>query len=223
MTASHNRNINNPKNHSHMKAFIATVFFFCLSAVLQARDMKQLFIGMPTELLPELSADNKLDCIDFLASGMKATVQNKFGENSSLLVINDKYALMKVSSAMQCEMRLLTDGSDSLICIVKTSYTPGAESTVEFYDTKWHKQPSSAYLTMPSLKDFETAAPHNTQVPKPGTVLIQARLSDSEDAITFTLDCWDSNPDLRNQLEQCLKKELPYRWQKNRFEPSSTQ
>lgn len=184
--------------------------------------MKQLFVQMPPELLPELSNDNKLDCIDFLASGMKATVQNKFGENSSLLVINDKYALMKVSSAMQCEMRLLTDGSDSLICIVKTYYTPGAESTVEFYDTKWQKQTSSAYLTMPTLKDFEMT-PQNMQGAKPGTVLIQARLSESEDTITFTLDCWDSSPDLKSQLEQCLKKELPYRWQKNRFEPSSTQ
>ncbi len=199
-----------------MKIWILVSVFLCQFAMLPARTMKQLFVQMPQELMPELSNDNKLDCIDFLASGMKATVQNRFGENSSLLKINDTYALLSISSALQCEMRLLPNGKDTLLCMVKTYFTPEAESTVCFYNMKWEVQPESAHLVEPAFKDFELVLPQGTACVNPGLVLKQARLSETDNTITFTLNCSDFNPDLKKETR--VKKELSYQWKEGRFE-----
>ncbi len=199
-----------------MKILILVSAFLCQFTIMPARTMKQLFIQMPQELLPELSTDNKLDCIDFLASGMKATVQNKFGENSSLLKINDTYALLSVSSALQCEMRLLPNGKDTLLCMVKTYFTPEAESTVCFYNMKWEMQPKSAYLTEPAFKDFEIVQSQGTECVKSGLVLNQARLSETDNTIIFTLNSCGANSELKKEAR--IKKELLYQWKGNRFE-----
>lgn len=196
--------------------------FMFLFANVSARTMKQFFVQTPLPLLPELSDDNRLDCIDYLASGMKATVKNRLGENSSLLKLNDRYALVELSSSSRCEMRLLVDGEDSLLCVVKTWLTPEPESTVRFYNTAWEEQPAAAHLTMPVLKDFEAAPEgegrqNRLEVEKTGLVLISASLSETDDSLRFTVNCDDSDPDLRKELQPLLKV-LTYEWRKGRFE-----
>ena len=46
---------------------------------LHAQDMKTLFIAMPDSIAPLLTKVNREDCVDFLASNMKAEVKNRFG------------------------------------------------------------------------------------------------------------------------------------------------
>ena len=41
----------------------------------QAQDMKALFVSMPDSIAPLLTKVNREDCIDFLASNMKAEVK----------------------------------------------------------------------------------------------------------------------------------------------------
>ncbi|MDE6800974.1 MAG: DUF3256 family protein, partial [Phocaeicola sp.] len=61
---------------------------------LHAQDMKSLFIAMPDSVAPLLTKVNREDCVDFLASDMKAEVKNRFGIVSELKNMTHDYLFM---------------------------------------------------------------------------------------------------------------------------------
>ena len=64
------------------------VSIFCaLSAM--AQDMKTVFVAMPDSVTSLLTKVNREDCIDFLASDMKAVVKNRFGNVAEMKVLTD--------------------------------------------------------------------------------------------------------------------------------------
>ena len=86
---------------------------------LKARDA---FSQMPDSILPYLTANNRLDMLDFKDSHMQARVQNKFDGYSELLTLPDDSLTIQMSSVMQLTLRILTtdkeiDGSHQIISI----------------------------------------------------------------------------------------------------------
>lgn len=136
---------------------VVTVALFVIPflGVNAQQEMRQVFKNMPDSLTPSMTKNNRLDCIDFLDSNMKAEVQNAFGGRSELLVLTDRYARLRQSDALQTELRLLDveqpiDGSQQIVCVVQTYGTDVRESTVSFYSLSWRELSAASYLTLPT-------------------------------------------------------------------------
>lgn len=126
-----------------------------LACAVQAQvRMIDVFKSMPDSLVPYLTANNRLDCLDFKEAKMKAEVQNALGGKSELVTLNGQYADLQLNDAHRMEMRLLdtTEPVDSclqLIGIIHTYGTDVQESKVQFYSLRWHELPVANYITLP--------------------------------------------------------------------------
>lgn len=117
--------------------------------------MGDLFKELPDTLAPALTQNNRLDCIDFLAAAMKAEVRNSLGGKSELETLTDQYARLRVSDALEIEMRLLdveepVDSCGKIVCLVQTFGTGMRESTIDFYSLAWRHLPTADYICLPS-------------------------------------------------------------------------
>lgn len=126
-----------------------------LCNIINARTMKDFFLSIPIEIMPMLSYDNKLDCIDFIESKMKAKVNNAFGDVSELLLLQDDYLKLQESSMVLQEMAMLCKGKkDTLLCIITTYQFANPESKIEFYSKDWEKLSVKKYIKQPTIESF---------------------------------------------------------------------
>jgi len=115
--------------------------------------IKDVFRQMPDSILPSLSANSRLDFIDFKDSGMKAEVKNELGGQSEMTSLTDSTLTIRMSAALQVEMRLLrpVQAADSsrVICLIQTYGTDslGLESQVDFYSLTWQRLAEVPLLT----------------------------------------------------------------------------
>ena len=157
-----------------------------MSAQLKMRD---LFASMPDSLMPVLSKNNRLDCIDFIEAGMQARVRNQMDGSSELTALDERFLSMQVSSASSVEMLLLPD---STLCMVRTYAGPAKESTVEFYGTQWNRLSTKAEF--PEVKDFFVSCPDSVQSRMDGIILqlqdlpfMEAHLKSDDNSIVWSL------------------------------------
>lgn len=98
----------------------------------------QAFIAMPDSLLPYLSRNNKLDLLDFIASGMKAEVTNLLGGKSEIEFATEDSLSIILSPALRLSLSL----SDDSIYTVRRSFQTldgFIETTEEHFDAQWHQ------------------------------------------------------------------------------------
>lgn len=67
---------------------------------LHAQDMKTLLSLWPDSIAPLLTKVNREDCVDFLASNMKAEVKNRFGKVSELKKLTDDYLFLQTTEVV---------------------------------------------------------------------------------------------------------------------------
>ena len=68
-----------------MKRILILIFvLYVCGAAGRAQDLKTLFVALPDSLSPLLTEVNRADFGDFLESGMKAEVKNRFGNMSEM-------------------------------------------------------------------------------------------------------------------------------------------
>lgn len=114
--------------------------------------MRDVFAAMPDSVLPMVTKNNRLDCIDFIENNMEARVRNKVDEYVVLEALTDDYARFRTSAVAVMELKLLpTNDSTSVLCVVTTAESGelGTErrimdSNIRFYDTDWRSLPSEA-------------------------------------------------------------------------------
>ena len=162
---------------------IATLF--CAMAVV-AQNMKSEFIAMPDSVLPLLTKVNKEDCIDFLASNMKAEVTNRFGNKVEMKALTDDYADigMTGSSSLQMKLLPLQDGG-RIICVVKSVKAEAENSHVAFYDLDWKPVVGKKLLEMPAVVDFFVSADSAAKyIDKCDIYLVKCSLSDGDLTLT---------------------------------------
>ena len=142
-----------------MKKIIILVclFVFC-TAVSAQLHMRELFAQLPDSVLPLMSKNNRLDCIDFIENGMEARVKNHFGDPVVLDSLTHDYLLLHTSESGYVEMRLLLKASDTLLCVNRTYLGSVADSEVRVYDTLWRfvdvvQRPDFAQFFKPSVDD----------------------------------------------------------------------
>ena len=119
--------------------------------------MSEALKSMPDSLMPYLTHNNRLDCIDFCEANMKAEVRNAFDGKSELVQLTTNYALFRMNDASVVELCLLNadsnhvDSSDAgnqqVICMIHTCGTDLRESVISFYTTSWQQLPTEQFLS----------------------------------------------------------------------------
>lgn len=127
--------------------------------------MRDVFAAMPDSILPMVTRNNRLDCIDFIENNMEAKVRNVADEYVTLEALTKDYARFRTSAAAVMEMKLLPVDSTSLLCLVTTAQTGEPDtprrledSNIRFLHSDWTPLDSATaghlLFSMPSVKDF---------------------------------------------------------------------
>lgn len=198
---------------------------FCFLSVF-GQDMKTVFVAMPDSLTPLLTKVNKEDCIDFLASNMKAEVKNRFDKPAEMKVLTEDYMQLQMTENSTLEMKLLPlNDSVKVVCMVKTVCALACDSNIHFYSSDWKEELSSAdFLQKPSQDAFflqaDPASEEYVLARKTADVnLMKAVLSKEDATLTFIYTTPDyMNKETREKLEPYLRKEpIVLRWQEGKF------
>ena len=198
-----------------MKKTLFVIGMLLCGLSLYAQDMKTLFIAMPDSVAPLLTKVNREDCVDFLASNMKAEVKNRFGKVSELKRLTADYLFLQTTGSSSMEMKLLPlNDSVKVICVVNTVCGPACDSEVRFYNTDWQQLVKEDFIQLPSVGAFYL--PVDTLADMD---LVKATLSEDKPIISFTY----TTPDYlakteREKLVVYIRKEpVVYEWKGGKY------
>lgn len=98
--------------------------------------MRDVFAAMPDSVLPLVSKNNRLDCIDFIENKMEAKVRNLLDEYVTLEALTADYARFRTSASALMELKLLpTSDTTSVLCVVTTAQMGEAGTSLRFEDS----------------------------------------------------------------------------------------
>ncbi|MBQ0050407.1 MAG: DUF3256 family protein [Bacteroidales bacterium] len=165
---------------------------FCSASAEQkgALRMRDLFASMPDSLLPLLSTNNRLDCLDFIENNMEAKVRNLVDDFSELKRLTSDYLLLEQSQQSRVEMKMIASSdSTAHIVVSATVFGPVADSEVRIYDERWRLLSA---VPRPSVAAFfdrvtDEMEQQNILAQLRDLPLLDARLSPEEPTITWTL------------------------------------
>lgn len=211
-----------------MKKLIYLFLVWGCTLSVAAQDMKKVFIAMPDSLTPLLTKVNKEDCIDFLASNMKAEIKNRFDKSSEMKVLTEDYLQMQMTENSTLEMKLFpVNDSVKIVCMVKTVCSSACDSEIRFYDTSWKKEfPKSDYLQLPAPQTFylptDTVSSEVELIKRKADMhVMKAVLSKDDSSLSFIYTTPEYlNQEDREKLSPYLRKEaVVYRWKDGKFLP----
>lgn len=122
--------------------------------------IRDVFRAMPDSVLPYLSANNRLDFLDFLDSGMEAKVQNQFEGVSQMTALTPDSLSIRLSEQSRVDMVLLSvdgepvDSCTQVVCLMRTYGQPSQfeETVTEFYSLRWRRLDVVPALTLSSRR-----------------------------------------------------------------------
>lgn len=211
-----------------MKKLIYLFLVWGCTLSVAAQDMKKVFIAMPDSLTPLLTKVNKEDCIDFLASNMKAEIKNRFDKSSEMKVLTEDYLQMQMTENSTLEMKLFpVNDSVKIVCMVKTVCSSACDSEIRFYDTSWKKEfPKNDYLQLPAPQTFylpiDTVSSEVELIKRKADMhVMKAVLSKDDSSLSFIYTTPDYlNQEDREKLSPYLRKgAVVYRWKDGKFLP----
>ena len=100
--------------------------------------MSEVFKQMPDSLFPYLTANNRLDMIDFMEAKMKAEVTNALEGTSEMMFLSDDSLSIRMNASLRIDMRLTE--RDSLVVEVAKTYTINGqqeEKLVQYFSASW--------------------------------------------------------------------------------------
>lgn len=123
----------------------------------RAADLRTLFISMPDSITPTLTKSDRMDFLDYMDSGMKASARNKLGGESVMTRFEDNMLSIQTSRSGRMDMLLLKKGKDeTLICIVRTVNAKYEDSRLSFFTEDWKSVPADELIELPVIDDYLT-------------------------------------------------------------------
>lgn len=140
--------------------FILYSSFFLCCATAQQVLMREVFASMPDSVLPLVTKNNRLDCIDFIENNMDARVRNKVDEYVVLEALTEDYARFRTSASAVMELKLLPlSDSTSVLCVVTTAEAGVKESpsyvedsNIRFLSSSWAPLPAGTPSLVQTVK-----------------------------------------------------------------------
>lgn len=199
----------------------------CLTAV-KAERVDSLFAAMPDSIIPLLSHDNRLDCLDFYRSHMTTSVTNRLGGKSRITSLSPRCLRLQVTSLSDAEISLWErEGEKPLLMLIYTYHTPAAESIITIYDCSWKKLRTSDFISQPVISSFinvygsdgDGKASHISAILSEAG--IEARADSAVTSVVFSLSLKALGPDVLPEVKSCTSSPLIFQWDGRRFSPSA--
>ena len=209
-----------------MKQILTILILWICTMSVSAQEMKKIFVNLPDSIEPLLTKVNKEDCVDFLDSGMKAVVKNRFDRSAELKVLTSDYLQMQLSDVSTLELKLLPlKDPVRVICMVKTVCASACDSDIRFFDTKWNELDASDFLKYPVEDVFYLPLDSLTDDvqelrAKADICLMKASLSADDSSLTweYTTPLTLHKDDREKLIPLLLKEPLVMQWVEGRFE-----
>lgn len=210
-----------------MRKSILIILLVYLAIPVSAQNMKSVFVSMPDSITPLLTKVNREDCIDFLASGMKAEVTNRLGGKTEMKILTDDYAFVQVTPNSTLDMKLLpVNDSTKVICVVKTVCSSACNSAIKFYTSDWSEElDAGTFLRLPDPDAFflpcDTLSEEGILTRKKADMhMMKASLSKDEASLTFVYTTPDylNKADKEKLLLHVRKEPVVLRWKNQQFE-----
>jgi len=197
-----------------MRKIFFLLLAFCSSfstSLAQEQKMRDVFANMPDSILPLISKNNRLDCIDFIESKMPALVKNAVEESIELTALTDDYLKLKMSNVSDAEMKLLkVNDTTQVICMVKTYAGPVKDSSIRFYTMDWRELDKK--VEIPDVDAFVADVPESEQNHRHNVVamlrdmpFIMISLSPEDEQLTLSLQTGELLKKDREWVEPYLK------------------
>lgn len=210
-----------------MRKYLMMMFVLFGVSSAWAQDMKSVFVAMPDSVMPLMTKVNREDCIDFLASDMKAEVTNRLGGKTEMTMLTDDYVFVQMTPNSTLEMKLLpVNDSTKVVCMVKTVCASACNSEIKFYPSDWSKELEiKDFLLKPSADAFflpdDTLSEDEVLIRRRADMhLLKASLSKDDTSLTFIYTTPDYlNKEDKEKLLLHLRKEpVVLRWMIPKFE-----
>ena len=85
---------------------LLVILLISVAAIGQAQTIRDAFKAMPDSLTPYLTANNRLDMLDFMDAKMKAVVTNELDGQTEMLFLSDDSLSIKMSNALTLELKV---------------------------------------------------------------------------------------------------------------------
>ncbi len=198
-------------------AFIAFMTLFC--DVIQAQDLRTLFIEMPDTLQPLLTNNDRRDMIDFWDARMSTPVVNRLDGKSRITELTNDFLSVELSRSSSMQIKMLNNvAGDTLLCIVNTVGAEAYDSRIHFYNSRWERVDGSKF-TMPSIADFFLPSDSVGKALEVSDIyLVKLSLKADNDSLKaeYTMPLYMSRSDSARVASQL--RPLFYRWTGKRFE-----
>lgn len=140
-----------------MKRIVTVIILALMATAGRATDLRTLFISMPDSITPTLTKSDRMDFLDYMDSGMKASARNKLGGESVMTRFEENMLSIQTSRSGRMDMLLLRKGKDeTLICIIRTVTAKYDDSRLSFFTEDWRPVPTEQLIELPSIDDYLT-------------------------------------------------------------------
>lgn len=138
-----------------MRQLLFLTFLLVANGAFAQLTMSDILRSMPDSLLPYLTANNRLDLIDFKEAQMKAVVRNAQDGKSELVTLSEHFAELSLNEAHRLQLRLFDvvpvhDDLQHVVCVVDTYGTVASESTLRFFSPTWQPLDAAQFVALPA-------------------------------------------------------------------------
>jgi hypothetical protein len=121
------------------KLFLLPCVLF-VSSFSTAQTVGELWMSMPQDKAPYLTAQQKKELIDHYKSGVSYELTNKLQGTTRVDTLVSDYGHFILSNSKELFLVLLpSKENDSIVLCIETYKAPELQSKPEFYDLKWNK------------------------------------------------------------------------------------
>ena len=135
-----------------------------LSATAQRADIRQLFLTMPSSVLPSLNEERKEELLaqydahkEGRAYTLKEIPYSLTSTAATIHTITADYLELKLDEESSLQLKVLPKGwRGYVVSMVLTSEVVPRQSVLLFYDQQWRRLETDKYYTFPALAQFFT-------------------------------------------------------------------
>ena len=119
------------------KLLVLSLLTLCTLTV-GAKSMVDIWKAIPDSLMPYVDRKHRTEMVEFIRMGLKGDVDNLLGSMSTMDSLTSNFIQVRASEAMMMQIkRLPRQGSDSILCVVRTWFGPVKSSRIQLYTENW--------------------------------------------------------------------------------------
>lgn len=203
------------------KSILFALLLLVASTAYGRRTIDTYFISAPTQLLPQLDANNRKDLIDLFDAGLESRITGPLGGNIEIGSIDDRQITVHFSPASTLQIALLpTADTVGVIAVIHTVDLPAPDSRITFYDTQWKPIENNELFIAPTPETFLGKGPKKEKRQAAGLIdLLPLSYTIEGDTLLARESLQEYLPEeVYNRIASLLGKEpVTYTWNGKRF------